>query len=218
MQNSYPSLTRAIVFATLALVAFFGASDYNPRPPALWMRLVLVGLALVTTAGALVESINYLSFVMAARVEDYRRIRLITPLTETLRLMANLSEAAQVELSLHFATLGVNYQGIVTETGPMFSFPVNGHRITAEFISEFLTRADDRFLPAVRQWNTGSIERMWADALTSWFVQHKYALPATGPNPAAWVWVGNGRESMHRRALIAFGLLENESDKLSFDE
>jgi len=173
----------------------------------------MIGIALVTTAGALVEAVNWLAFVLAARVEDYRRISLITPLTETLRLMSNLSEAAQVELSLHFATLGVNYQGIVTDTGPMFSFPVNGHRITAEFISEFLTRADDRFLPAVRQWNTGSIERMWGDALTSWLIQHKYALPATGPNPAAWVWIGQGRESMHRRALIAFGLQEGDSDE-----
>lgn len=210
MQNSYPSLTRAIIYAGVALFSFFAASDYGPRPPA-WVRFVLMGVALVTTAGALVEAVNWFAFALAARVEDYRRVSLITPLTEVLRLMANLSEAAQIELSLHFATTGVNYQGIVTEHGPMFSFPVNGHRITAEFISEFLTRADDRFLPPVRQWNTGSIERMWADALTSWLITHKYAVPPSGPNPAAWVWVGHGRESMHRRAMIAFGLVDDET-------
>lgn len=215
MQNpAYPSLTKAIVFAGVALFSFFAASDYGPKPPA-WVRFVLMGLALVTTAGALVEAVNWFAFVLAARVEDYRRVSLITPLTETLRLMANLSEAAQIELSLHFATLGVDYQAIVSEYGPSFSFPVNGHKITASFVREFLTRADDRFLPAVRQWNTGSVERMWADALTSWLIMHKYALPPSGPNPAAWVWVGKGRESMRQRALVAFGLKDGE---LHFDD
>lgn len=213
MSHNYPSLTRAIVLAGIALFSFFAASEYNPKPPALWVRLFLMGLALVTTAGALVEAVNWFSFVLAARVEDYRRISLITPVTETLRLMANLSDPAQIEIALHFATLGVEYHALLSENGPRFSFPVNGHRIPAEFISEFLTRADARFLPAVRQWSTGSNERMWADALTSWLIAHKYALPATGPNPAAWVWVNKGRESMHTRALIAFGLTEPNQDE-----
>lgn len=218
MQNStYPSLTRAIIFSGIALFSFFFASDYNPRPPALWVRFILIGIALVTTAGALVESVNWFTFVLAQRVEDFRRVALITPLTEVLRLMPNLSPGAQVELSLHFATLGVDYQGIVSDYGPSFSFPVNGHRITAEFIREFLVRADDRFLPAVRQWNTGSVERMWADALTSWLIQHKYALPPSGPNPAAWVWFKQGRESMHQRALVAFGLRDGEME-MSFED
>lgn len=211
MQNaSYPSLTRAIIFSGIALFSFFCASDYNPRPPALWVRFFLMGLALVTTAGALVEGLNWFTYILAARVEDFRRVALITPLTETLRLMPNLSPGAQVELSLHFATLGVDYQGIVSEHGPTFSFPVNGHRVPAEFISEFMSRSDDRFLVAVRNWNTGSAERMWADALTSWFVAHKYALPASGPNPAAWVWANQGRESMRTRAERAFGLRESD--------
>lgn len=212
MQNQpFPSLTRAIIFSGVALFSFFCASDYNPKPPAAWIRFVLMGLALVTTAGALVEAVNWFSFMLAARVEDFRRVALITPLTEVLRLMPNLSEGAQVELSLHFATLGVDYQGIVSEYGPSFSYSINGHRVTLEFIKEFLQRADDRFLPAVRQWNTGSIERMWADTLTSWFIQHKYALPPAGPNPAAWVWTNHGRESMRTKAERAFGLREIES-------
>lgn len=216
MQNpAYPSLTRALVLSVLAVTSFFIASDWGPKPPA-WVRLILMGVALITTAGALVESINWFVFVLAARAEDYRRVANLTPLTEILRLMANLSEAAQVELSLHFATLGVDYQGIASSYGPSFSFPVNGHRVTAEFIKEFLQRADDRFLPAVRQWNTGSIERMFADALTSWLIQHKYALPPAGPNPAAWVWVEQGRTSMRTKAERAFGLREVEG--ISFDE
>lgn len=210
--NNPPSLYRAIVLSAVALFSFFGASEYNPRPAPVWVRLALSGLALVCTAGALVEAINFVSFILSARVEEWRRVAQITPLTETLRLMANLSEAAQVELSLHFATIGVNYIGIAHQEGPLFSFQAGGHRIGADFISEFLTRADDRFLPAVRQWSQGSIERMWADALTNWLITHKYALPAAGPNPAAWVWVNQGRESMRRRALIAFGLLEDETE------
>lgn len=211
MSNSpvYPSLTRAIVFAGIALFSFFAASDYGPKPPA-WMRFILMGLALVTTAGALVESVNWFAFMLAARAEDFRRVAQITPLTEVLRLMANLSEGAQAELSLHFATLGVEYQGIVTEQGPSFSFRVGGHWLSPAFIHEFLTRADDRYLPAVRQWNTGSSERMQAEALTSWLITHKYALPASGPNPAAWVWHSQGRVSMRQRALIAFGFTEEE--------
>lgn len=39
MQNSYPSLTRAIIYAGVALFSFFAASDYGPRPPA-WVRFV----------------------------------------------------------------------------------------------------------------------------------------------------------------------------------
>lgn len=217
MQNQpFPSLTRAIIFSGIALFSFFCASDYNPKPPAIWLRFVLIGFALVTTAGALVEAVNWFSYMLAHRVEDFRRVAQITPLTEVLRLMPNLTPAAQVELSLHFATLGVDYQGIASSYGPSFSFPVNGHRVTAEFIKEFLQRADDRFLPAVRQWNTGSIERMFADALTSWLIQHKYALPPAGPNPAAWVWVEQGRTSMRTKAERAFGLREVEG--LTFDE
>lgn len=59
MQNSYPSLTRAIIYAGVALFSFFAASDYGPRPPA-WVRFVLMGVALVTTAGALVEAVEWL--------------------------------------------------------------------------------------------------------------------------------------------------------------
>lgn len=208
--SNQPSLTRAIVLCGVALFSFFIASDYNPKPLPQWFRLVLVGMAVITALGAVAEGVNWLLVVVSARAEDFRRLAMINPMTETLRLMSNLSETAQVELSMHFATIGVDYIGMPTNDGPMFHFPVNGHRITAEFISEFLTRADDRHLPAVRQWSQGSIERIWADALTSWFIAHKYALPAIGNKPAMWHWMDQGRVSMHIAALKAFGLFEDE--------
>lgn len=206
-----PSLSRAVFYSLIAAAAFILASDYAPKLP-LWLRFLLVATGVITTAGALAESINWLAYVLAQRGAEIRHIQTISQVTEVLRLMSGLSNEAQVELALHFGALGVEYRGLAHDTGPTLSFQVNGHWISPDFIQEFLLRADDRYLPAVRQWPDKTRERMWAESLTSWFISRQYALPARGNHPAVWVWYQQGKSSMRARAMVAFGFVEDNHE------
>ncbi len=187
-----PSLKSAVVYATLATVFLITGSDYGPRIP-LWARFICVALGLIFSAATIVESVNFLAYVMTLRAEEIRKLATITPVMEALRIMGKMSPAAQVELAMHFNALGVEYRAWVGETGPQFVFQTGGHTIPYHFIHEFFALASDRYLPAVRQWGEGTNEHRWADALTAYIVQRHYAIPAKGNKPAAWVFEG-GRD------------------------
>lgn len=204
-----PSLSRAISLSLIAAASFIIASDYGPKLP-LWVKFILVAVGFVTTAGALIESINWITYVAIQRGQELRHMWTISEVTEVLRLMSGLSDEAQVELAFHFDSLGVQYRGLAHDTGPLFHFHVNGHWVDTAFILEFLTRSDERYLVPVRSWSEGTHERMWAEALTSWFIRRQYAYPAAGNHSAAWKWYAQGKASMRARALVAFGFVESE--------
>lgn len=203
-----PSLSRAVFFAIISAVAFILASDIGPRLP-LWVRFILVAMGVITAAGAIVEGVNWLSYVAAQRVGEIRRIQTMTPVMEILRVMTNLSPQAQTELAFHFNLLGVDYHALIGHPEPVFFFDYGGQRIPFEFIAAFFALSTDRHLPAVRQWRDGSHQHMYADALTAYLVKHHYAMPAIGNQPASWIWE-HGTESLRYRAEQAFGLVESD--------
>ena len=206
-----PSLKTAVLYAIISAASFIIASDYGPKPP-IWVRFILVAIGMITAAGAVVEAANWLSYVLAHRLTEIRRMRTITPVTEILRLMSGLSSSAQVELALHFNLLGIDYRMLIGHPAPSIFYTYDGHNIPFDFISDFFHLSTDRFLPSVRQWGEGSHEHMWADALTALLVKRKYAEPARGPNPAAWLWE-HGTQSKRRLAMEAFGLIGDDNDE-----
>lgn len=206
-----PSLSSAIWCSIGSAIAFIMASDYAPKFP-IWFKFILVAIGLILAAGAISQGINWLAFVTAQRTAEVRRLATITPMMEAVRLMSRLSPLAQVELAMHFDSLGVDYQAWVsTSRGPSFYYRAGGHNIPYEFIHQFFLLATDRYLPAVRQWSDGSNEHKWADALTADLIKRHLAILASGPHPAAWKFERDGKTSMRYRATQAFFEAE-ESD------
>lgn len=213
-----PSLSKAIFYSIAAAISFILASDLAPKFP-LWVKAILVVVGVVTAAGAISEGANWLVYIITQRVEDVRRVATITPTIEVVRLMSRLSPQAQVELALHFNLLGVEYSAWIGENGPSFTFNTGGFKIPYDFIETFFSLSNDRYMPAVRQWSEGSIERKHAEALTAFIVQRHYAIPAKGNKPAAWLFERGGTYSLRARAhRCFFGAGEmNEENTLEFD-
>lgn len=200
-----PSLRSIVIYAIVSAVSFVLGSDYGPRM-ATWMRAIFLLVGIITAAAAISESLNWIVYVLTARVEHLRRVQNMTPAMEILRAMMNLTGQAQIELAAHFNLLGVDYRALVGAPSPVFHFDYGGQRIPFEFIAEFFALSTDRHLPAVRQWMAGSHKHMYADALTAYLVKQHYAQPAIGNQPAAWAWE-HGTVSLRYRAEQAFGLV-----------
>lgn len=210
-----PSLTRAIFLSITAACAFIMASDFAPKFP-LWFKFILVAIGIITAAGAIVEGINWVSYVASQRVAEIRHLSTITPVIEVVRLMTKMSPQAQVEIAMHFNLLGIDYRAWIGENGPQFVFQTGGYNIPYDFIENFFSLSSDSYLPPVRQWSDGSIEHKWADALTAFIVQRHFAIPAKGNKPAAWLYENKGTVSLKGRAKKCF--FGSDETPLSFDE
>lgn len=180
-----PSLGRA----SLALF-FSGLCVLILRSQAERLSLFWSGLLALTAGGfgiyGIAELANWFITVANLRWLELRQASAITAAGEALRLIAQMTPAAQAEIALHLGRIGIEFDGLVTSVGPIYRVQIGGHSITQEFIREFLDASDDQFLYPVRSYPEGTHERRWSVALTEHLVRYGYAEPAAGNQPARW--------------------------------
>lgn len=201
------SLGKAVLYFLAAAICALAAWSADRLPE--WLRLALALFAIVFGSGGLVELLAYVSAVWLARLEEYHHIQAIQPASEILKVMAQLSPVAQVELAERFpASFGGLARLGHMDGKPVLSYTVRlaGQDVPLAFIQEFLSKSTHRHLCPVRTYADGSISRRYAQIVTDALQGLGWTEPAAGNQPAAWKLHNN--VSRYFTAAELFGGIE----------
>ncbi len=144
----------------------------------LFLGGVMLFYAAVITFEELSERIGSMALSFHERA---RRAAAITPETEKLRMIHAMT-AEQMKFLLQQGAAIVAVPGVA---GAIPYYDLDGKKVPADFVTEFLELCDDSYLVPVRNWND-SISRDYAIDITSFCVNHGIARQAVGNQPARW--------------------------------
>lgn len=186
-----PSLGRAILFSILAAVCF--AVVRYLKPPEAWSFL-LTTLGMIFVGAALFYSLDWLMMHIGEWREAWRRADAVS---ERVRILDYLSHLTPMQLeALNQYVPVVNILG--GTPAPVFQLKTPGGDIPWTFITDtFLPQCNDVYLAPVSSWSEGSHDRIYAEALTRYFITLGFAGEAIGNKPAKWLnkdaamkWIG----------------------------
>jgi len=140
---------------------------------------ILLFYSAAITAEVLIDRVGHLLLSYAERT---KRMSVITPDSERLRLIASM-RPDQTEVWLKQSSALIAIPGVA---GAIPMYDVDGMLIPFEFVQEFLDGCDGESLAPVRQWADGSNGRTWAQQITKFYVSRGLARPAAGNSAASW--------------------------------
>jgi hypothetical protein len=213
----FPSLGKAVAYFILAALFSLAAWNFEKFPA--FVRYSLIACGIVFGSAGLVELVNYIAYSIADRKSEFASAAMIlaqaqamSPAVEAMRLMVHLSDNAQLEMAVHWPTLGFTVSNLWGNSGeglqlyPYLDDP-NG-RIPISFAQEFLQKSDHRYLCAIRAFAEGSHNRRWAESFTRRMLAAGLAEPAAGNQPARWRTTPGGT-SFYFRVADLFQVTED---------
>ena len=97
----------------------------------------------------------------------------------------------------------------------LYAVRMGDESVPYDFVHTFFALADDKYLPPVRQWAEGSINRQFAVLLTNHLILMGYAEPAKGNQAATWInrqramrWLGLDDSALRQYGITTIGMLQ----------
>jgi len=150
-----------------------GLMMVNPISISLFYLVFICGLA---AAG--VSTWNYLLFWVYYFIRLHRETQSITPYSELIEKVRWLSRD-QISFLEKFVVAYVETPG-----GELGFTKIGDLEIPDGWIRKFLLSSDGGFLPPIRRFPQGSINRKYAEALTDFLIEKGVAKPAVGNRSA----------------------------------
>jgi hypothetical protein len=187
----------AALFGVATALLYFGISG-NQAPDWYWGLTALAawmfGLCL------LVGLVSLLRWWYEWSVEVYyqkQQARALTPLSRAAEAVRQLTFEQQAIIPHYMGNdLGIAILGQENELTP-YLWTEDGVHIPLDYIESFLLKSNNMYLQPINETSDKTPEREYAQAFTYWCIRRKYAVPSTGPHPAAWRYFGkqSGRET-----------------------
>lgn len=207
---------RVFVYLIIAAIGWAvpDAFDLIPAWVAVWKFAGFVAAFIAAVIG-----VEWVANMYAQYYREKRTADAITPARMILQAAAQMSDAAQLELSTKLATWGFDWASMMFRVGDYIDFSpyipddtVPGGRIPGWFVREFLEACDHRHLTPISSWHHETRNHRYAQALVMRFVQSGLAeMPKTaegvyagGNRPARWLTDSRGR-SYYWRVLYSWG-------------
>jgi hypothetical protein len=186
-----------ILSAILVLAALRGKDVLHPA-----LQALIIIIAIIIGFFGVCETVNYLTYLLAARVYDVQLARAQTPQRAMIEAYSRLNDNQLTALQ------GLGRLEIMMEphadTMPLevVRFHVDGQPVDVPrgAVDDF-TAWNGGYLPSIRNAGSdGSQARRNAIAVTTWLVVNGFADPAEGNLPARWK-----SQAAYKKALAALG-------------
>lgn len=173
----------------------------------LWIQILSLALSIPSLILSLGALWAWAGYIADTREQNRKRSAALTPLSVILQYahlltpeQAALIPAIDYETQI-LVTVGERILGFSLAT-PMGAIPY-------EFINDFMLKSTTTHLYPVRNYADKTPGRLFAQALTAWLIEHRFALEhnltgnprAGGPNPAAWMSSSSRSEAIDRLKL-----------------
>ena len=185
LTSNRPKLETPILWGMAAGIAWT-ISGYTI---ARWATSIAYIATFAALAGLILSGIDYLTFTIARRWNDFSLARsgvylqILEAENTKLRSLGVLNSDQIAALGHYLATIetipGMNML-------PIQFLIVGDRKIDFAFVDEFLASGTRDYLAPVRRWSEGSNKRLDADALTAFLVANQFAEPPAGNMPARW--------------------------------
>jgi hypothetical protein len=193
MDENYWGIILAGFFELLAVALFGVAYWYGPKMPPLSELMFLAG----TFISALVGGFIAIDWVSSRLIWWYRDVREALTITVQTTMLDKLSRMTDVQLEAAGSMIPrINLIG--GAEGPAeWLVCDNLGEVPLEFVEAFFNSSSASYCNPIRNYTSGSTERLYADILTRYLISKGLASDAAGNRAARWtdrpaaeVWVG----------------------------
>lgn len=179
-----PRLYPAVIYATLAALAWWSSLSTYGLPAA-----VLLGLTFVAIGAGGFAALNWLAWSAIQRMREYAagqataELQLLDARRQFLLQIQALNPDQLKAVGLF--RLGVEVTP--DDYGPIYRYRIGEVDFTFDELSAFWTASGKVYLAPVGRWGEGSRMRKVAEVITAWLIADGCAERASGPNPARWI-------------------------------
>lgn len=173
-------ITTALVFVPGGMALFFWL--YGPA----WAAYLMLGIAGSMAFGWFLTLISWISVFLDERYQRRVYAHNLTPFAFAVQQVARLTpEQAKLIPALSY---DLTVATTVSNDGQIgFSLLTPNGAVPYEWVAGFLQASGVTTLNPVRNYRDRSTELQFAVALTDWLVANRYAVPASGNQPAMWM-------------------------------
>jgi hypothetical protein len=171
----------AILLSLLAALCFAVVWSSGQMKPFWQVFIAVAGIAFLL--GAILIAANYITEVVDAHNYRARRYAVLTPETEELRLLTQMTPF-QADIWFKRQVALVAIPGVASAE---LYYSVDGELIPAAFVHKWLNYCDDTQLAPKRHFSDGP-EYDWSDRLTAFYVNRGLAHPHVRGSGRAATW------------------------------
>jgi hypothetical protein len=184
-------ITLGIVAAVMIIIGY--DMDHGP------LSTILAVTGVILTGSAVVLFVDW---IWHRAGHHYRAIQDLRARTAQVRIMELVNQMTPEQIA-YANSLQFVIKLLPGEPAPVvYALQIGDVSVPIDFVRYFISMSDDVYLPPIRQWQDGSLNRQYAVYLTNHLISLGYANPAAGNHAATWI--------DKARALRSMGLLPPE--------